>query len=241
MRHVGPRTAAAALSAVIALALGAPIAQGGPREAGPRRAAKLVTKTPRRIERPAREPGAPWAKALSEVSVHNRNTGSEGKIRLYREDGALDPAAAARFMVIAGSVKGAGPEPAERLPERLVQLVFRASYHFKGARVVIVSATRKGDKGKHGEGSAIDFALDGVKAGVLASYLRATPRAGVGIYTHPKTQYVHLDVRDHSYHWLDGSPPGVRWREMLLKDTTQAKRDASYRPSLDLPEGTAGS
>ena len=117
-----------------------------------------------------------------------------------------------------------------------MQLAIRASYHFGGAAISIVSATRPGARGKHGTGEALDFSLEGVKATVLAAYLRTTPRAGVGIYTHPKTQYVHLDVREHSYHWIDGSPPGVTWREQLLADPKQAARDASWSPALDLPE-----
>jgi hypothetical protein len=173
-----------------------------------------------------------WATGLKAVDVRMRNTGAQGKIRLYADDGTLDTKAAREFMNVAASVKGAN----EPLPTRLVQLVFRASYHFGGANVVIVSATRKGAHGKHGSGEAIDFALDGVSAASLAAYLRGTPRAGIGIYTHPKTQYVHLDVRDRSYHWLDGSPPGVTWREKLLADPNQAKRDASYASTNDLPE-----
>lgn len=173
-----------------------------------------------------------WATSLKAVDIRMRNTGAQAKIRLYADDGTMDPRAARDFMNVAASVKGAN----EPLPTRLVQLVFRASYHFKGANVVIVSATRKGAHGKHGSGEAIDFALEGVSASSLAAYLRSTPRAGVGIYTHPKTQYVHLDVRAHSYHWLDGSPPGVTWRERLLPDPNQAKRDASYASTNDLPE-----
>jgi uncharacterized protein YcbK (DUF882 family) len=231
------------LAAVLALGTvgAASRAQSAPSGgAAPRRVARLVDKHPRALVTPERAGGQAWAKSLGEVAVHNRNTGASAKLRLYRQDGTLDPAAAKRFMAVASSERSDGPEPAEQLPERLVQLVFRASYHFKGADVVIVSATRKGARGRHGAGEAIDFQLTGVKAPALAAFLRATPRAGVGIYTHPKTQYVHLDVRDHSYHWLDGSPPGVKWRERLLPDPKQAKRDASYRPVLDLPERAGG-
>ena len=115
-------------------------------------------------------------------------------------------------------------------------LVFRAAYHFDAPKINVVSATRKGARGKHGDGSAMDFELDGVSASDLAAYLRTFPRAGVGFYPHPKTQYVHLDVREHSYHWIDFSPPGVTWREKLLDDPNQAARDASYSASADLPE-----
>ncbi|MGD0527374.1 MAG: hypothetical protein ABSE49_19690, partial [Polyangiaceae bacterium] len=57
----------------------------------------------------------------------------------------------------------------------------------------------------------------------------------LGIYTHPKTQYVHLDVREPSFHWLDGSPPGVTWKERPLRDPGQAQRDASWTADGDLP------
>ena len=44
-------------------------------------------------------------------------------------------------------------------------------------------------------------------APLVAAYLRGVPRVGVGLYTHPRTRWVHLDVRDRSYHWADATPP----------------------------------
>lgn len=191
----------------------------------------------------------PWATKLAPIDIVNRNTNAHGKVRLYDDHGVLDRGAARSFMRIASRLHESGvpapPETAgahdasdddERLDLRLVQLVVRASYHFGGASVMIISGTRPGGNGRHGTGEALDFSLEGVKAPLLAAYLRGTPRAGVGIYTHPKTQYVHLDVRDHSFHWIDGSPPGVTWREQLIADPKQGMRDASYAPALDLPE-----
>ena len=58
---------------------------------------------------------------------------------------------------------------------------------------------------------------------------------GVGIYTHPRTQFVHLDVRDASYYWLDASPPGVKWHEARLYDPSAQKRDAAWTPEMDEP------
>lgn len=181
-----------------------------------------------------------WAASLPAIDVKNRNTNARAKIRLYTDDGALDRDALRTFMRVACSRADAPDKPngevAEPLDPRLVQLVFRAAYHFRSTSLVIVSATRKGARGKHGTGDAIDFQLGGVRAAALAKYMRTYPRAGVGIYTHPKTQYVHLDVRERSYHWLDASPPGVRWREKRLRDPNQEKRDASYVRAMDLPE-----
>jgi uncharacterized protein YcbK (DUF882 family) len=184
-----------------------------------------------------------WAAQLPAIDVKNRNTNARAQLRLYANDGELDSVSLHRFMRIAASVADlqdrSDGAPAEPLDPRLVQLVVRASYHFGNAPITIVSATRKGAHGKHGSGDALDFQLEGVRASTLAAYVRTYPRAGVGIYTHPKTQYVHVDVRDRSYHWLDGSPPGVTWRERLLPDRTQAKRDDSYVAAMDLPEAAA--
>jgi hypothetical protein len=203
------------------------------RVAAPARRA-LLTSSGSAVDRPE-----PWAASLTSVEVLNRNTGARGEIRLYDDHGALDRGAARDFMRLAGSGRVA-PEDAseddERLDLRIVQLALRASYHFGGAALRIVSATRPGAHGKHGTGEALDFSLEGVDAAALAAYLRGTPRAGVGVYSHPRTQYVHLDVRERSYHWIDGSPPGVTWREQLLADPTQAARDASWSAALDLPE-----
>ncbi len=181
-----------------------------------------------------------WASSLGAVEILNRNTRARGKVRLYREDGTLDRAAAEAFMRIATSRDVPLRDGDARVPEpldvRLVQLAVKASYHFGAKRIEIVSATRKGARGKHGTGEALDFALEGVRAGAVAKHLFGYPRVGVGIYTHPKTQYVHLDVRERGTHWLDGSPPGVTWREKILGDSKQAARDAAYSALADLPE-----
>ncbi len=184
----------------------------------------------------AAPPPRAWATALASVDVRNRNTGVHAKVRLYTSDGGLDREALRSFMRVACSTTDADPHEDQPLDPRVVQLVIRAAYHFGGAPIVIVSATRKGDPGKHGAGDAVDFQLDKVKPGALAAYLLATPRAGVGLYPHPKTQYVHVDVRQQSYHWLDASPPQVTWPEKLLPDPAQVRRDAGWVAADDLPE-----
>src|SRR5262249_10917468 len=117
---------------------------------------------------------------------------------------------------------------------RTLQLAFKAAYHFKASRMEVVSAWRPG-RGPHGAGDAVDFRLPGTSAGALAAYLRKTPRAGVGVYTNPGTQYVHVDARDQSFHWLDPSPPGKTWREKALYDAKRDERDEAWDPSADLP------
>ncbi|MBX3201251.1 MAG: DUF882 domain-containing protein [Labilithrix sp.] len=243
-----PRWGVHARDAGIVLAA---ILAAGPGDAAPGAGARAPVREPRvavrgpvrPLARPPKPPAPPkvaWASTLPALSVKNRNTNAQAKIRLYADDGTIDRAGLRAFMRVAASAPDLADTPsgevAEPLDPRLVQLAFRAAYHFKGAPIVLVSATRKGAHGKHGTGDALDFQLVGVRAASLAAYARGFPCAGVGVYTHPKTQYIHLDVREQSFHWLDGSPPGVTWRERRLADRAQPKRDAAYARALDLPE-----
>jgi uncharacterized protein YcbK (DUF882 family) len=171
----------------------------------------------------------PWADALPAIEVVSEATNEHASIRLYGSNGEVDDDALARFDEIA-----ARDGDVHDLEPRVVQLVFKAAYHFKSSRILIVSAWRA-DAGRHTAGEAVDFKLEHVRASQLAAWCRSLARAGVGIYTNPRTQYVHLDVRDSSYHWLDASPPGVKWRERQLRDPAQAKRDAAWSAEQDLP------
>ena len=192
---------------------------------------------------PAPSRTAVWPERLDLVRVYYANTEEETPIRLYASDGTVDENELAAFRRVVAA-KGAGPAP---IDARLVQLVVKAAYHFHAHSLVVVSAYRPVSgsaarvrrAGKHATGEAIDFKLRGVDAKKLASYVRTFPRAGVGIYTHPDTQYVHLDVRDESFHWLDASPPGKSWHEKRLDDPQREDRDAAYTPETDLPEKAA--
>jgi hypothetical protein len=170
---------------------------------------------------PVQQPVADWAVALPPLSVECANSG------------ALEPDAVEAFSRVAADFNGYAP-----LKPRLVQLAAKAAYHFHARTLVVVSGFRQKRGGKsdhHTAGEALDFKLPGVDYRQLAAYLRSFPLAGVGVYTNPHTHYVHLDVRERSYHWLDASPPGVTWREALLPDPSQAARDAAYTPDSDLP------
>jgi len=172
---------------------------------------------------------ASWAEALGPIEVTSLATGESASIRLYGLDGEVDEMERMRFEHL---VARDGEQHV--LAARLEQLVVKAAHHFGDAQVFVVCGWRE-HAGRHTTGEALDFKLRGVRAAVLAAYLRDLPRAGVGIYTHPRTQYVHLDVREPSFHWLDASPPGVTWRERPIRDPGQAKRDASWTPDSDLP------
>lgn len=170
-----------------------------------------------------------WAAALLPIDVTSTSTGASARICLYDRAGGVDEDARTAFERIAS--REAEPH---RLALRVEQLVFKAAYHFGVARVRVVSGWRE-HAGKHTAAEAVDFMLDGVAASRVAAYLRGLARVGVGIYTHPETQYVHIDIREPSFSWIDASPPGAHWKERPLGNAHAAERDAAYDPAMDLP------
>jgi uncharacterized protein YcbK (DUF882 family) len=194
----------------------------------------------------ARPPGAkalpdsPWLR-LPALHVVNLNTHLSLDTRLYDVAGNVDEQACARLDVLLGDARDPKRPRSTRLDRRTLQLVYRAATHFRAQTVEVVSAYRvprtPGRTGPHASGRAIDFRLPGVPAATLAAYLRLTPRAGIGVYTHRRTQYVHVDTRETSHHWLDASPPGRRWRERSIGPRSMKEHDARYRPEEDWPEG----
>ncbi len=191
-------------------------------------------RTPRTVPAPAteRQPVAPlpWVARLYPLHVADLDTRAEANLVLYRPDGSVDPRTVEAFSAVAVR----GDDDVWPLRTRLVQLAFKAAYHFGAGSLVILSAYRP-HAGYHSKCAALDFQLPGTSAKKLASWLRTLPRAGVGVYTNRRTQFVHLDVRQMSYHWLDASPPHVRWKELHLYDPSWRSRDASYTPASDLP------
>lgn len=186
-------------------------------------------------EAPPPRPAIPWAQALPALVVHDTNAGVTGEARLYADDGALSLEGAQAFdRVLAGN----GADAPRALDRRLLQLVVKAAAHFGATHLSVVSSWRDSSRkgSRHRSGQAMDFVLDGVPPAKLAAYLRKGARVGVGIYTHRRTQFVHLDVREQSFHWLDASPPGRVWRELGITEKGALARDDAYEPAQDLPE-----
>jgi uncharacterized protein YcbK (DUF882 family) len=177
---------------------------------------------------------------LSPVTITNFNARKAVSTRLYTDSGHVDELAARRLDALLCDARDLDDAQSHSMDRRLLQLLFRTAYHFSSHRIEVVSAYRKAvhkQPGVHAQGRAIDFRLANVTPAALAAYLRTIPRVGVGIYTHPKTQFVHLDVREQSFHWLDASPPRRHWREKNISSKALPALDASYRHADDWPEG----
>jgi uncharacterized protein YcbK (DUF882 family) len=179
---------------------------------------------------------------LPSLRFINQSTRESALVRLYDDDGHVDEREASRLDALLADTRDPENYAAITLDRRTLQLAVRAALHFHVTEVQVVSAYRKPGRrreGPHASGKALDFKLPGVPARKLAAYLRTFPRVGVGVYTHPKTLFVHLDDRERSFHWLDASPPGRTWRELSLGGGVGLiKRDAAYARRDDWPEDT---
>jgi len=184
------------------------------------------------------ERGVPFL-GVGPLHIVNINTEKTVDARFYDLWGNIDATAASELDALLCDARDRDNIETTVLDRRMLQLMYRAAYHFRAKKVIVISAYRKPgakSEGQHALGKAIDFKLTNTPAAALAAYLRTLSRVGVGVYTNPDTQYVHLDVRDRSYYWIDGSPPGRTWRERPIGAAGMAKRDAAYSPTNDWPE-----
>jgi uncharacterized protein YcbK (DUF882 family) len=190
------------------------------------------------------EPSLPFQSfaRLAPIHVLNINTLEAADVRLYDVRGEMDRSAIETLERLLCDATKPDDRRCAPMDARVVQLMFKAAYHFRRGEIVLVSGyrePRKHDEGFHSAGRAIDFRLTGVELLRLSAYVRSFPRAGVGVYTHPRTQYVHVDTRDRSYQWGDASGPGIHGGEWSLGgEELLAKQDASYTSASDWPEGT---
>jgi uncharacterized protein YcbK (DUF882 family) len=117
----------------------------------------------------------------------------------------------------------------------LLDLVYRAARHFDAPLVHLISGYRPDRAGsRHTQGRAIDMVLPGVSNEDLAEYVRQYGFVGVGIY--PKSGFVHLDVREASYFWLDESLPDEHCRAQPMLGTQAAAADVAARQRGEAPD-----
>ena len=170
------------------------------------------------------------------IAPVNSNGGERVSIVPQRDDGGFtedDLRLAARAFTPKGRQK------VHAIAPHLLTLVYRAQVHFKAPLVHLVSGYRPDRAGsRHTQGRAIDMVIPGVSNEDLAAYVRQFGFVGVGIY--PKSGFVHLDVRENSYFWVDNSLPDERCRaEPHLAEEAKradvAARDRGEKPNAFVP------
>jgi uncharacterized protein YcbK (DUF882 family) len=111
---------------------------------------------------------------------------------------------------------------------RVLDLVYRVQTHFNAHEIRIISGYRtpkKNGTSNHGKGRAIDLVVPGASDEEVAKFAREQGFVGVGVY--PVSGFVHLDVRERSYFWVDTSGPGKRSRTRGILGDIAAKSDAA--------------
>jgi uncharacterized protein YcbK (DUF882 family) len=124
---------------------------------------------------------------------------------------------------------------------RVLDAIYRIQTHFSAQEIRVISGYRTpaaiaSSRGsQHGRGRAIDVIVPGTTDDDVAKYAREMGYMGVGIY--PTSGFVHVDVRDRSYFWVDSSGPGGRTRERgVLSDVAaKADREAAARGEKGTP------
>lgn len=110
----------------------------------------------------------------------------------------------------------------------LLDLVYRLQLKFDAPEIRVISAYRAPKRrtaSQHGHGRAIDIIVPGASDQAVAEEARRFGFVGVGIY--PTSGFVHVDVRERSFFWVDRSAPGRRGRVRAILADEARKHDTS--------------
>jgi hypothetical protein len=112
---------------------------------------------------------------------------------------------------------------------RLLDVAYALQRHFGAGEVRFLSGFRTPKRlgSNHGYGRAIDLVIPGATDEDVAVFARAKGFVGVGIY--PTSGFVHLDVRDRSFFWVDRSGPGKPNKTVGILHGEAAASDVTAR------------
>ncbi|MBX3274793.1 MAG: DUF882 domain-containing protein [Sandaracinaceae bacterium] len=141
-------------------------------------------------------------------------------------------------------------EGVREVPGELLERVQRIADAFDGHRIEIVSGHRPdaSPTSRHHHARAIDLRVDGASAEEVRDVLAGLDATGLGLY--PRSEFVHVDVRERAHYWVDESGPGEAPRYVrgasppappavdidALRRETEAALDAIR---VELPEAEA--
>lgn len=178
---------------------------------------------------------------LPEIEFYNLNTKESLKTRLYNSQGLIPQKVLDQFEWFLRDHIHNKTHPIE---PRLLKLIYKIAFHFNAKKVIIISGYRYGKKWKrvkgkeymasrHHWGKAIDFFIPEVNTSKLAAYARTLGKVGVGYY--PNSNFIHLDVREGSYFWVNKSRPGRKGLNIPLQRNWVLNVENEFTPEYDLP------
>ena len=174
---------------------------------------------------------ATWQQGMRDIVFHAVNTGETVTVRPFRADGSADPEALHTLRQVLRDHRAEEDHPVDL---RLVSVLYRLVVELDAPQINVISGfrhQRARGHSLHGEGQAIDLIVPGVDSDRVAAVARGFGHMGVGIY--PTSGFVHLDVRDRSYFWIDRSGPGQRGRVIQVRADESRAADAAYRAEAD--------
>ena len=119
---------------------------------------------------------------------------------------------------------------------RLLSRIYRVERRFEAAELRVISGYRlpkPGGRSNHGRGRALDLVVPGATDEDVAKYAREIGYGGVGVY--PASGFVHIDVRERSYFWVDSSGPGAKRREHAVFPDLASRADDAAKRRGDTP------
>ena len=119
-----------------------------------------------------------------------------------------------------------------RPPDRLLYQLYQVQQHFD-APLDIVSGYRGWARksSRHYKAWAVDFKVEGVDPRVVWNFCKQFKDVGCGHY--PTSGFVHMDIRDKSYSWIDMSGPGEPARYVDTKGAAAPKETAEAAPESE--------
>ncbi|MCK6572715.1 DUF882 domain-containing protein [Myxococcota bacterium] len=119
-----------------------------------------------------------------------------------------------------------------RPPDRLLYQLYQVQQHFD-APIDVVSGYRGWARktSRHFKGWAVDFKVEGVDPRVVWNFCKQFKEVGCGHY--PTSGFVHMDIRDKSYSWIDMSGPGEPARYVKEQTAGAPKETAEAAPEAE--------
>lgn len=141
-----------------------------------------------------------------------------------RADGGFDDAACAE---VSRALEDTRTHQRHAIDRRLIEILYDMAAHFRVGQVNVVSGYRaESRRSNHSLGRAVDVVLPGVSDAQVAEYARQQGFVGVGVY--PNSGFVHIDVREHSFFWVDRSSP----TRTVRRSSRSRRRRGSLHPVL---------
>lgn len=156
------------------------------------------------------------------VSINGRGV---AEVTPLRPDGGFDDAARAEISRVLGDARA---DRSTAMDRRLIDVIYQIAQHFHAGQVSVVSGYRAdARRSNHALGRAADIVIPGTSDEAVARYAREVGFLGVGVYPH--SGFVHVDVRNHSFYWIDRSAPGRRSRRRARRGIHEVHGDIARR------------